>query len=127
MITTSQILYEGRLNLVMLFTGISDGSDQETLSVKVRAADLNPPPKSLKIMNIYHGVTNGTIKLMWGNNSYDPVPFLTASFPDSVDFKNIGGMVAGAGSEASGNILLSTQGFDVGSSYSIKLEMRKKY
>lgn len=124
--TTSQVLYDGITNVIMQFTGISDGGgDQELNVVKVRVSDLNPIPKNLKITNIYHGVVGGTVKLAW--EADEPVPFLIANYPDEVCYETSGGMINTAGDTATGNILLSTTGFDSGSSYTIKLEMRKKY
>lgn len=125
MTTTSQVLYDGNTNVVMQFTGISDSPDQENNVVKVRASDFTPVPKNLKVMRIDYSVVNGTIKLLW--DADDPVPFLTANYPEEIDYYKINGMTNQGGDTATGNILLSTQGFDAGSSYSIKIEMRKKF
>lgn len=125
MTTTSQVLYDGNTNVVMQFTGISDSPDQENNVVKVRASDLTPVPKNLKVMRIDYSVVNGTIKLLW--DADDPVPFLIANYPEEIDYYKINGMTNQGGDTATGNILLSTQGFDAGSSYSIKIEMRKKF
>lgn len=126
MITTSQVLYDGITNVVMQFTGISDGAgDQETNLVKVRVSDMNPVPKNLKVTRVDYSVVNGTIKLAW--EADDPVPFLVANFSEDISYKNIGGMINTGGDTATGNILLSTEGFDATSRYSVKIEMRKKY
>lgn len=127
MSATQTVLYDGPVNVSVLLTGVADGPEQEPLTIKVDVAALNPPCKSLKIMNVNHGVVNGTVKLYWGNNTFDPIMFLAASFPDEVDYCFIGGMVDAAGVNSSGHILLSTSGFDVGSNYSIKLDMKKKF
>lgn len=121
---TSQVLYDGINSVVMQFTGIGDGTgDQETNALKVNLADLNPIPKRIKIMDVYHGVVNGTVILSWDGDV--KVPFITANYPDEVSYKFIQGM--NQPPDTNGNIVLSTQNFDSTSSYSIKLEMRKKY
>lgn len=124
---TQTVLYDGINNVSVLLTGVADGPEQEPLTIKVDTAALNPPCKALKIMNINHGVVGGTVKLYWGNNTFDPIMFLAASFPDEVDYGFIGGMTDASGANSSGHILLSTSGFDVGSNYSIKLDMKKKF
>lgn len=123
---TSQVLYDGINNVVMQFTGISDGSgDQENNVVKVKVSDLNPVPKNLKVMRIDYSVVNGTIKLLW--DADEPIPFLIANISEDIDYYKINGMTNQGGDTATGNILLTTQGFDASSSYAIKIEMRKKY
>lgn len=126
-IATSQVLYDGINTTVMQFTGSADGPDQETNVVKVRVSDLNPVPKSVKIYDTAYDVTAGKVVLSWEADT--PVPFLIAGAGpgDDFDYKFINGMPNGGGDTATGNILFSTQGFDAGSSYSIKLELRKKY
>lgn len=124
--TTSQVLYDGLTNVVMQFTGVSDGAgDQETNVVKVRVSDMNPIPKNLKVLRIDYSVVNGTIKLLW--EADEPIPFLVANYPEEIDYYRINGMTNQGGDTATGNILLSTQGFDATSSYSVKIEMRKKF
>lgn len=125
--TTSQVLYDGINTVAMQFTGNSDGADQEINVVKVKVSDLNPIPKSVKIVNAIYDIENGKVQLAWDADV--PVPFLIAgSGPgDDFDYKFIGGMPNGGGDTATGNILLSTLGFDAGSSYTVRLLMRKKY
>lgn len=122
---TSQLLYDGNRNVVMRFTGISDGYDGETNVVKVDASELTPAPKSLKIMEMSWTVSGGIVQLLW--NADAPVPFANLTLVNNVDFDSIKGMVNGGGDTANGDILLSTLGFEAGSMYSLTLNMVKKY
>lgn len=123
--TTSQILYDGNRNVVMQFTGVSDGADPESNVVKVDMSALNPVPKSVKIMKSNYDVQGGVVQLLWA--AADPVPFALLEGHDQFDYESIGGMVNGGGDTANGNILLSMLGFEAGSTYTIKLEMVKKF
>lgn len=124
---TSQVLYDGINTTVIQFTGFADGPDQETNVVKVSVADLNPRPKTVKVFDVDYDVTNGSVVLSWDADV--PVPFMIAGAGpgDDFDYGFIGGMPNGGGDTATGNILFSTRGFDAGSSYSIMIQLRKKY
>jgi hypothetical protein len=124
--TTSQILYDGPTNVVMQFTGIGDGLGDEVAAIKVHMADLNPVPYSVKVIKLEYNVTgSGLVQFLWAAS--DNVPFLVLNGYDEIDYTFINGMVNGGGDTANGDILISTLGFDAGSSYSVKLAMKKKY
>lgn len=123
--TTSQVLYDGTKNVVMQFTGIGDGMGDEVAAIKVRMADLMPVPYSVKVSKLHYDISGGIVQLLWA--ATENVPFLTLAVCDSIDYTNIGGMVNGGGDTANGDILISTLGFDAGSTYSITVEMTKKY
>jgi hypothetical protein len=122
--TTSQVLHDGVRNLVMQFTGICDGTGDEVAAVKVRMTDLSPVPLSVKVQKLHYDISGGLVNLLWA--ATENVPFLTLSGFDTIDYCKIGGMRNGGGDTANGDILLSTLGFDAGSTYSITLEMVKK-
>lgn len=123
--TTSQVLYDGIRNVVMQFTGIGDGMGDEVAAIKVHMADLTPVPLSVKVKMLHYDVTGGLVQLLWA--ATENVPFLTLGVNDEIDYSNIGGMTNGGGDTANGDILISTLGFDAGSTYSVTLEMVKKY
>ena len=123
--TTSQVLYDGARNGVMQFTGIGDGTGDEAAAIKVHMADLSPVPLSVKVKKIHYDVTGGLVQLLWA--AAENVPFLTLGTVDTIDYEKIGGMLNGGGDTANGDILISTLGFDAGSSYSVTLEMVKKF
>ena len=120
---TNQTLHDGTRNVVMQFTGISDGAGQENRVVKVDASELNPPAKSLRVVRISYTVIGGILQLLWSDD--DPVPFLNLEGQSSIDYKFIGGMNNGGSDTANGDILFSTLGFEAGSSYSVMIEMIK--
>lgn len=122
---TSLTLYDGARNTAMQFTGIGDGNGDETNVVKVRALDLVPIPKSLKIMKVTYDVSGGLLQLLWAADA--PVPFANLSAFNALDYTSIGGLVNQGGDTANGDILISTLGFDAGSSYTVTLEMVKKF
>ena len=124
MATTSQVLNDGPRRLTMQFTGISEGQGDEVNVVKVRVADLIPIPKSVSVLRISYDVYGGLLQLLW--SAVEPVPFLTLSGFNVIDYTMVGGLANGGGDTANGDILFSTLGFDTGSSYSVLLEMIKK-
>ena len=124
--TTSQVLHDGAINTVMQFTGVSDGAGQETNVVKVDASELSPAPSSLKVKKVCWDVSMGTVVLLW--NANDPVVFLNATGSNGEkDYCHIGGMVNGGGVTANGDILFSTLGLEAGATYTVTIEMRKKF
>lgn len=122
---TSAILHDGRRNTVMQFTGVSDGSGQETGVVKVDVSTLNPPPVTVKIKKIEYSVNGGDITLSWDADA--DVDFAVLSGQGCLDYCNMGGMVNNAEMGKTGDILLSTLGFEENSSYTLKLDMIKKF
>lgn len=121
--TTGRVLYDGQRNLVIQYSGISDGSN-ETNEVKVRMSN-HPPAKSVKITSVKGNISGGILQLLW--SSTEPVPFLNLTDYVEIDYDSIGGLVNGGDDTANGDILFSTLGFDVGSSYNITIEMVKKF
>ena len=122
---TSEILYDGRRNVIMQFTGISNGTGQETNVTKVDISQLMPKPITVKIERIEYDVTGGVVKLAW--DADEDVNFAVLTGFDELDYCNINGMVNSAGYGKTGNILLSTSGFEENSAYTIKLNMIKKF
>ena len=123
--TTSEVLHDGRRNVVMQFTGVSDGSGQEAGVIKVDVSELSPPPKSVKINYIQYDVNGGIVKLSW--DADEDINFATLSTYGEFDYCKINGIVNSAGLGKTGDILLTTSGFVENSSYTIKLDMIKKF
>lgn len=123
---TVQVLHDGARNVVMQFTGVSDGGPGETNVVKVDVSELVPPPRSVKIKRIAnYDVSGGLLQMSWGAD--DPVPFLELANVNGISYEGIGGLKNGGGDTATGDILFTTLGFEAGSSYSVTLEMTKKF
>lgn len=125
--TTSQVLYDGERNLVMQFSGVAvdSGAEQETNVVKVDVSALTPPARFVKIKKFKYEVVGGILRLLW--DADDPILIDALASQGERDYGKIGGMVNPAGLNASGDIVFSTIGFDFGSSYSIEIEMIKKF
>lgn len=123
--TSSRILYDGVRNAIVQFTGVSDGS-VETLEKKVDLSLLGNSVRRVKIMCIQYEVSGGLVRLYW--EAADPVTILDLATVGEFDYSRSNGLLNDAGDSAdvTGNILLSTIGFDIGSSYSIKMVLRKK-
>lgn len=121
--TTSQVIADGPRNLIMQFTGRSDGSGQESNVVKVDVSELSPPCDRVSIKNISYDINGGSVQLLW--DAQTPVEFAILSIGEleycRAPLQNTGG------DTATGDILLSTIGFELNSSYTIVLEMKKKW
>jgi hypothetical protein len=123
--TTSQTLHDGVRNVIMQFTGISDGSGQEAAVVKVDVSEMTPPCDRVKILKLTHDVNGGVVTLSWAADT--PVVFAQLSGQNETCYRFQGGLQNSADESRTGDILLSTQGFELESSYTIKLEMVKKF
>lgn len=123
-LTTVQTLEEGSRNLSLHLTGRSDGTGSEDSVLKVDVSELKPKCGSVKIMNIRGAVTYGIVELFW--DALDPKKFAVLS-GDSVAlcFEEQGGLVNNAVGKT-GDVLLSTVGFENGSTYDLIIEMVKK-
>ena len=115
--TTADTLQDMPRNIVMQFTGISDGSGNETNVVKVSKG------KGVKIRKITSTINGpGMVTLKWSAST--PVVFAQiAPGAEAFDYTKWGGMENH--SDGNGDILLSTNYFGLGSSYMILLEMQR--
>lgn len=121
---TVQLLELGPRNVVYQLTGLGDGQGQETNVVKVNVANLqNPPPKNMRIERFSGVVDYGVVELFW--EAAVPVRFAVLSGQFNIDFNRFGGLPNNAGAGKTGNVLLSTLGFELNSTYTILLEMVK--
>lgn len=120
--TTQRTLHDGVRNAVIQITGVSDGSGTEDHVVKVDVSELKA--KSVKIRKISYDVGYGLVKLSW--DALDPVDFAMLSLQGEMDYSRIGGMINGGGGGVTGDILLTTSGFELNSSYTITFELVKK-
>ncbi len=120
---TSQILHDGVRNVVMQFTGLGDGVENETNVIKVDVSELNPPTRFVSIRKVRYDVAGGVLRLSWAADT--PVPFLNLDGHDEFDYSRITAMVNGGGDTATGDIMFSTLGFEAGAMYSITIEMIK--
>ena len=124
--TTSQVLHDGSVSVVMQITGISDGggSDVETNAIKVDCSELRPPCDELKLVTANYDVTGGVVSLSW--DGMTPEPFAHLTGPGELDFTSVMGL-HNPQAPTTGDLLLSTKGFGANSAYSLTLRLRKKY
>src|SRR3990167_3607174 len=121
---TTQILHDGERNLVVQLTGISDGTGQETNERKIDVSELSPPCAAFKSRKISYNVSYGAVKLTW--DAMVPVDFLLLDGQGEFDYCSMGGLVNSGGDTKTGDLLLSTIGFELNSTYSILIEAVKK-
>ena len=130
-ITTNTIVYDNNQNLQVLLTGYSDGSPNDTLLVAVDLSQVTYTPPFVAIRKMDWDVNGGVVKLYW--DAPDPVQFETLASIGNRNYNYVGGLKNPTKNSefpnlgSNGNILLSTVGFDVGSSYTIRIQMRKKF
>lgn len=122
--TTTQTLHEGARNLVMQFTGVSDGAGSEDKVIKVDVSTLAPAASAVKVLKITGNVEFGIVELWW--DALVPVKFAELSGQIDLDYCKTGGLKNNAGGGKTGDLLLSTVGFELNSTYNLLLEMVKK-
>lgn len=125
---TRQVLQDGAKHCTMLFTGVCDGNGEDEINEpKVIVSELTPPCRLVSVESLEYEVSGGIVRILWDAN--DPKTFLDLASVGSFDFKKTGPVSNPNDLEidgVSGNILFTTFGFDVGSSYSIKMTLVKK-
>lgn len=123
--STTQVIYDGVRNAKVQLTGICDGTGgDEAAVIKVDVSSLIPVGGRIKIKELTYDVAYGAVKLSW--EAAPPVDFLVLNGFGKFDYRKMDGLPNLADSSATGNILLTTIGFDLNSSYSLLLEMIKK-
>lgn len=120
---TSQTILDGSRNLVMKFTNLSDGTGESAV-LKVDVSTFTPPAATVAIKRITYNVQGMVATLLWdattdvraidlaGDGVFD---FSRAPIPNT------------KASGYTGDILLTTTGHSSGDSYSIVVEMIKKF
>lgn len=121
---TTQTLHDGVRNLAMQWTGVSDGAGHENKVVKVDVSALTPPCAAVKVMKITGTVEYGIVELYW--DALTPVKFAELSGDVDLDYTMHGGLYNNAGGGKTGDMLLSTVGFELNSTYNLHVEMVKK-
>ena len=124
--TTSQILRDGARNAAMQFTGYSSDGSGEANEAKVDVSAFATPCRAVAVTKIEWTVSgDGAIKLLWGGNAAHE-DFVILSGQGCLDYDMEGG-AQNQNPDPSGDILLSTVDFGIGSGYTLKLTMNKKF
>ena len=116
---------DGPRNFVIRITGVQDGTGtQEVLVKKIDVTAMSPPAgPSLKVRQMQFMVLGGIVQLLWEA----PVPrvYAEVQLAGTRDYNKFGGESTLGVVNPTGSVLLSTLGFDVGSSYDIVFECIK--
>ena len=130
---TSQIIVDGPRNAVMEFTNISDGTGESNV-VKVTPANLSAgsilfgAPVQVAIKCIKFSTKGMGVIIRWQGTPSIPLFVIAPDKTDEVHFHHFGGLVSPSGLVAgTGRITFSTVDAGAAASYSIVLDMRKKY
>lgn len=123
----TQTLEQGIRNVVMEFTNVSDGTG-ESLVTKVDPSTLSPPCARVKIRRIKYSTIGMGVEIYWDGAVDKPAWIIPPDKTDEICFEDAGGLFAPIELAApTGKLLFSTRGEQNGASYSIILEMSKKY
>lgn len=121
---TSQKLIDGPANVVYKFTNISDGTGESAV-LKVDVSALSGAPAAVKIMEIQYEIVGMSVQLLWDADTDDLIEVLQSS--GFMDYRRFGGLYNPKSTGWTGDIKLTTTGHTSGDTYSIILEMEKKY
>lgn len=126
---TSQTIFDGERKAIMKFTNVSDGTG-ETAVLKVDVAALIPDSfeqscKSVTLERIHVSINGMSVAILWDANTDVPA-FIAAPGVYSFDFDKFQ-VPNDAGTGKTGDILFTTIGATAGDTYTIILEMVKKY
>lgn len=116
-----QVFNDGPRNYVARFFGLGDGTGVQLTNYKIiDVASMSPPGSaSLKIRRSDFKVLGGIVQLLW--DAPAPVVFAELQLSDNFDWRYYGGQSTRGVANATGSVLLTTLGFDVGSSFDLTL------
>lgn len=121
---TSHTLIDGDRNLVMLFTGLLDTSNESRV-VKVDASTFVPAATKIRIDKVQYSISS-QLSLILDWDADTDVRFLALSGQGEIEACKFGGLQNNAGTGVTGDIALTTVGWASGSqSYTLLLEMTK--
>lgn len=128
---TSTVLFDGPKRVVVQLSGIADGPGDEINIPVVDPTSLTPVCRTVKIDTVEYDVSGGLVQLIWDDLG-DPSVALAMTGQATKDYRPVGGNMhpigaAGGTVTNTGGLLLSTLGFDAGSSYTITINCQKKY
>lgn len=121
---TSQTLLDGKRNVVMKFTNISDGTGESAVT-KVDVSTLNGSPTEVRINKIHYDISGMQVSILWDADT-DVVAQVLSTGQGALDFSKFGGLANDAGTGVTGDIKFTTIGHTANDTYSIVLEMVKK-
>ena len=124
---TTQILRDGRRNLVMKFTNISDGSGESAVT-KVDVSSLSESPARVRITRIDYTTADIGLDILWDADTDVLALTIPQDMSDSIDYRWFGGVTNNAGAGRTGDIKFSTNNSPLaGDRYTVVLHMIKGY
>tara|TARA_R100000664_G_C2714543_1_gene110149 strand:- start:163 stop:567 length:405 start_codon:yes stop_codon:yes gene_type:complete len=128
---TTQTIQDGERNLVMRFTNVSDGTGESAVKkVDVSALAANSAGQActeVHIQRIYWMTVGMSVKLEFDASTNVLLTHIPADATGDEYYDNFTAIPNNAGSGKTGDIDFTTVGHSSGDSYSIILEMIKKY
>ncbi len=128
---TTQTIQDGERNVVMRFTNVSDGSGESAVKkVDVSALAANSAGQActeVHIQRIYWMTVGMSVKLEFDATSNVLLTHIPADATGDEYYDNFTAIPNNAGSGKTGDIDFTTVGHSSGDSYSIILEMIKRY
>lgn len=120
-----QVLIDGPRNYVVRVSGLGDGSGVQLTNYKIIDVSAMTPQggPSLKIRRSDFKILGGVLQLSW--DAPLPVVFAEFQLSDNFDWRYFGGQSTRGIANATGSVLLTTLGFDVGSSFDLTLNATK--
>ena len=126
---TSQTIFDGERKAVMKFTNVSDGTGETgVLKVDVSALAANALGQTctgVTLERIHVSINGMSVSILWDATTDVPA-FIAAPGVYSFDFDKFQ-VPNDAGTGKTGDILFTTIGATAGDTYTIILEMVKKY
>jgi hypothetical protein len=120
---SSQTILDGKRNVVMKFTNLSDGTGEAAVT-KVDVSALNDAPATVSIKKIHYSVTGMVVTLLWDATTDERIVDLAGD--GCLDCSGFGGIPNTLASGYTGDILLTTTGHTSGDNYTVILEMTKQ-
>ena len=128
---TTQTIQDGERNLVMRFTNVSDGTGESAVKkVDVSALAANSAGQActeVHIQRIYWMTVGMSVKLAFDASTNVLLTHIPADATGDEYYDNFTAIPNNAGSGKTGDIDFTTVGHSSGDSYSIILEMIKRY
>jgi hypothetical protein len=128
---TTQTIQDGERNLVMRFTNVSDGTGESAVKkVDVSALAANSAGQActeVHIQRIYWMTVGMSVKLEFDADTNVLLTHIPADATGDEYYDNFTAIPNNAGSGKTGDIDFTTVGHSSGDSYSIILEMIKRY